>query len=278
MTAQALATQNVAHRKATTLWEVVQRDLVAAIVAWPLWTMLAWTDIRQRYRRSALGPIWITLSMGIFIGMLSIVYGILFNLDIAKYFPYVTAGYVLWGFISSCTLESCSAFQANHKIIRQIRLPYGLYVLRVIARNFIVFLHTAVIFVIVAVVFSVPVGPITLLAIPGMMMLFINLVWIGLSLAIIATRYRDVILIVQSIVQIMIFVTPIIWQTTRLGDHVIIAYVNPLFHLIDIVRAPLLGQPPLLLSWAVAVGLAVVGWTIAILLLRRAAPRIVFWL
>ena len=278
MTAYALTAQDVAHRKATTLGDVVQKDLIEAFRAWPLWTMLAWDDIRQRYQRSTLGPIWITLSMALFIGMLSVIYGILFKLDIVAYLPYLAAGYILWGFISSNIVESCSAFQSSAGVIQQIRLPFGIYVLRTLWRNFIVFLHTAVIFVVVALVFGLKPGPIALLALPGFCLLYINLIWVGLTLAIISTRYRDVVLLVTTTVQIAIFITPIIWHVDRLGQWAVIAYLNPLFHLIDIVRGPLLGTTPMLLSWVVAAALAIAGWTIAILLLRRASPRIVFWL
>ncbi len=278
MTVYTPGFREVAHHGGTTLREVVRKDLVEAFRAWPLWTMLGWDDIRQRYQRSTLGPIWITLSMGLFIGALGVIYARLFQVNIVDYLPYLTAGYILWGFISSCIVESCSAFQSSSRVIQQIRLPFGVYVLRTLWRNFIVFLHTAMIFVVVAVVFSVKPGLIALLAVPGFLLLYINLIWIGLALAIISTRYRDVVLLVGVTVQIAIFITPIIWHVDRLGAAAWIAYVNPMFHLIDIVRGPLLGTPPLLMSWVAAVLMAVVGWTIAILLLRRASPRIVFWL
>lgn len=278
MTAHQLATQNVAHRSSRTLQEVVDRDLLEAFRAWPLWTMLGWNDIRQRYRRSVLGPFWITLSMAIFIVLLGVIYSKLFHMDIATYLPYLTVGFILWGFISTNTIESCTAFQANERIIRQIRLPYSIYVLHTVWRNFIVFLHTIVIFIPVAVIFSVKPGLVSLLAIPGLLLLYINQIWIGLVLAIVSTRYRDVLQLVTTAVQIAVFVTPIMWPVTMLKDAAYIAYLNPFFHLIDIVRAPMLGTPPLLMSWVAAVAFAIIGWVVAILLLRRAALRLVFWL
>jgi len=256
----------------------IDRDLLAAVRAWPLWTMLGWNDIRQRYRRSVLGPFWITISMAVFIALLGVIYSHIFNIELKTYLPYLSLGYIIWGFISQTTSESFISFQESERIIRQIRLPYSIYVFRVVWRNFIVFLHTIVIFVPIAIIYDVRPGMTGLLAIPGLALVYINQAWTTLSLAILCTRYRDVQQIVATGIQIMLFATPIMWPVSALGPAVIIAHVNPLYHLIEVVRAPMLGEAPPLLSWVAAIGCALVGWTVAILLLRRAARRLVFWL
>jgi len=256
----------------------VSPDLWAGMRAWPLWTMLAWNDIRQRYRRSVLGPFWITLSMGVFILLLGVIYSRIFAVDIATYLPYLTLGYVLWGFISQTTMDSCGAFQEGERIIKQIKLPYSLYVLRVVWRNFIVFLHTIVIFIPIAIIFGVKPGLTGLLAIPALMLLYINQLWVALALAVVATRFRDVMQIITTAVQIMLFATPVMWPVSSLGRSTIIAEINPLYHIIDLVRAPMLGTAPSALSWFVSAGTAVAGSVLAILLLRRGSRRIVFWL
>jgi lipopolysaccharide transport system permease protein len=256
----------------------IDRDLVAGLRAWPLWTMLGWNDIRQRYRRSVLGPFWITISMAIFITLLGVIYSHIFNIGLKTYLPYLSLGYIVWGFISATTAESFISFQESERIIRQIRLPYSIYVFRVVWRNFIVFLHTIVIFVPVAIFYDVRPGMTALLAIPGLVLVYINQTWVTFTLAILCTRYRDVQQIVATGIQIMLFATPIMWPISALGPAVIIANINPLHHLIEVVRAPMLGEAPPVLSWVAVVLCAVAGWTVAILLLRRAARRLVFWL
>ena len=240
--------------------------------------MLGWNDIRQRYRRSVLGPFWITLSMAIFIGLLGVIYSRLFHVEIETYLPYLTLGYIIWGFISQSTIESAIAFQEGERIIRQIRLPYPVFVFRVVWRNFIVFLHNVVIFVPIALFFHVHLGLVILLAVPGLALIYVNQLWVTLALAVISTRYRDVQQIVTSAVQIMLFATPIMWPVSALGNAAVIAYLNPLYHAIDLVRAPLLGTAPELSSWLIVLGGGIVGWTIAVLLLHRASRRLVFWL
>ena len=154
--------------------------------------MLGWNDIRQRYRRSVLGPFWITISMAVFITLLGVIYSHIFNIGLKTYLPYLSLGYIIWGFISQTTAESFVSFQESERIIRQIRLPYSIYVFRVVWRNFIVFLHTIVIFVPVAIIYDVRPGMTALLALPGLVLVYINQAWVTLSLAILCTRYRDV--------------------------------------------------------------------------------------
>jgi ABC-type polysaccharide/polyol phosphate export permease len=240
--------------------------------------MLGWNDIRQRYRRSTLGPFWITLSTGLFILVLGVIYGRLFNVDLATYLPYFAVGYIVWGFMSSATINCCSALLEAERIIKQIRRPFSVYVLRVLWREAVIFMHTAIIFVPLLLAFHVNLGAVTLLAIPGFALVFLNQVWVGLVLAILNARFRDVLQIVTTASQILLFATPIMYPVSALGDASMIAHVNPVFHFVDIVRAPLLGEVPATVSWLVALGTLCLGYTVALLLLRRTHHRIVYWL
>ena len=243
-----------------------------------MWTMLGWNDIRQRYRRSILGPFWITISMAVFISLLGVIYSHIFKIELRSYLPFLTLGYIVWGFVAQTTSESSLSFQESERIIRQIRLPYSIFAFRVVWRNFIVFLHTVVVYIPIAIFYNVRPGIVALFALPGLALVYINQAWVTLALSIICTRYRDVHQIVNTAIQIMLFTTPIMWPVSTLGSAVIIAYVNPLYHMLELVRAPLLGEVPSTMSWLVVFGCAVVGWAIAILLLRRATGRLVFWL
>src|SRR4051794_15628284 len=98
-------------------------DLAKSLLEWRLWTMLGWNDIRQRYRRSALGPFWITISMAIFTVLLGVIYSKIFHQDIATFLPYIAMGLIIWGFISGVTIEACNCFVENTGIMKQIRLP-----------------------------------------------------------------------------------------------------------------------------------------------------------
>jgi homopolymeric O-antigen transport system permease protein len=257
---------------------IISTEILAGFRAWPIWMVMSWDDIRQRYRRSVLGPFWITLSMGVFILLLSIIYSRLFHTALEHYMPYLTVGYIVWGFISSTTSEACNVFYESAGIIKQIKLPYSIYVMRVIWRNFIVFLHTIVIYLPVAIYFKVTPTPAMLLALPGLLLVLLNQVWIGIVLGIFSTRYRDMLPIVATMIQLMMFATPIMWMVGSAENLQLVADANPAYHLIEIVRAPALGMAPHLLSWAVAIAMTVVGWSLASVLMVSKARRIVYWL
>jgi ABC-2 type transport system permease protein len=261
-----------------TIFGATKRDLWPALCAWRLWTMLAWNDIRLRYRRSTLGPFWITLSMAMFISILGVIYSRIFHVDVETYLPFLTAGFVTWGLVSQVINESCGAFQEGERIIKQIRLPYALHVFRVVWRDFIIFLHTIVIFIPVALLFRVQIEFTIFLVVPGLILLLANLSWIALTLAILAARFRDITQIVATMTQILMFATPIMWPVSTLSGSTWIAEINPLYHFIELVRTPLLGGEPALLSWMVAVGTLVIGSALSFMLLSRASKRIVFWL
>jgi ABC-type polysaccharide/polyol phosphate export permease len=258
--------------------ETLGHDLYLGLRAWPMWSTLGWQDIRQRYRRSVLGPIWITLSMAILVGTLGVIYGRVFHTELEEYLPFLCLGFIIWGFVSSCANESCTAFTASAGIIKQSKGAFSIHVLRVVWRNFIVFAHTFVIFVPVAIIFRVKADPVMLLALPGLALVYLNSVWLGLVVAILSTRFYDVPQIVTNLLQVVFFSTPIIWQAKALGDAPLIAEVNPIYHLIEVVRAPLLGRQPEMLSWIVAVGVVALGFVAAMALFRRVSLRIVYWI
>jgi len=254
------------------------RDLYDGVANWRLWSMLGWNDIHQRYRRSAFGPFWITISMAIFVVLLGFIYSKLFHQELAVFLPYIAVGLITWGFISGTTTDACNAFIENGGIIKQIRLPYSLYAMRMIWRSFIVFLHTVVLIVPIAVIFRMNIGVSALLVLPGMFLVVLNQIWMSIVIGIVATRFRDTVQLVATAVQILMFVTPIMWPLSAIPDAHFVADINPFYHLIELVRAPLLGELAEPLSWLVVLAMCIVGYGLAAIMLTRASPRIVYWL
>lgn len=254
------------------------RDLVEGFSSYRLWSMLGWNDIRQRYRRSTLGPWWITISMSLFIVLLGLIYSKLFDQDIAIYLPYIALGMITWGFVSNTMIEACNSFIEGTGIIKQIRLPLSLFPIRMIWRSFIVLLHTAVAFIPIALYLRLEIGFGALMALPGLALVVTNQVWISILIGILSTRYRDVTPLVQAIVPISMFATPIMWPASALKNARYIADFNPFYHLIQLVRAPLLGEQAALESWIVVGSMCIVGYALAAALLTTARKSLVYWL
>lgn len=252
-------------------------DLKGTFSQYSLFWHLGYLEVKQRYRRSVLGPWWVSISLSIFIGMMGIVFSRLFNQSIREYLPFFTAGFIAWTFLSSSVLEGTEIFKANVGFIKQINLPYNIYIFKHLVKQFIFMLHNLVVYVIVAIIFQVPVTPYTFLLIPGLLLLILNLYWISLLIALVCSRFRDMVAIVNSCVQVAFFVTPISWMPRLLDEHSKILKYNPFVYLIDIVRAPLLGMAPSMASWIFCTVLCLAGCYLSFYLFSSVRSRIPFW-
>lgn len=242
--------------------------------------MLAWQDVVQRYRRSIIGQFWITISMAITVLCLGFLFGALFKVPYKDFLPFLAMGLILWGLISNTLTEAGAAFTNSTNIIRQIKLPGMVYVARVVWRNLIVFAHNIVIIPLLFLAIGFPMGPELLLTIPGLLLVLANLLWMSYVLGVFCTRFRDLPQMVQSALQIAFYVTPIIWMPNLLSGRAE-AYLlsfNPFFHLIELVRAPVLGQAPTLNNWLVGLGLLALGWVVMVVLAKKFSHRIAYWL
>ncbi len=253
-------------------------DLVEGLARWRLWGTVGWLDIKQRYRRSAIGPFWITLSLAGFVAGLGLVYSAIFNLEISTYLPFLAAGVIVWTFISTLLLEGCTAFISAEGAIKQVPVPLSTHVYRGVWRNLIIFAHNLIVYLLVAVVFGVSVNWATLLAIPGLLMVLANGVGFSVTLGVLSARFRDIPQVVGTLVQLVFFITPILWHADILSSRQWIVDANPFYYLIEIVRQPLLGAQPDGLIWIVALALTLLNLGIATVMYTRYRWRLAYWL
>lgn len=255
----------------------VLADLVGGLRNWPIWTLMAWQDIRLRYRGSVLGPFWLTLSMAIMILALGFLYARLFRMEINEYLPFLCLGLLSWTLVSTIITEACASFINAENIIKQIKLPYSIHAYRVVWRNVIIAAHNVVVYLFVMLYFEIMPGLKMLYLIPGLALVMFNGVWVCLLFGMICARFRDVPQIVASLVQVIFFVTPIIWKPELMGEHEVWALLNPFFAIVDLIRAPLLNQAPHLTSWVIVLAITGAGWALTIATFRRLRARIPYW-
>lgn len=261
-------------------WQQATDDLRGAVRRRYLATTLAKQDVGRRYHQSRIGAFWLTINMGITIGVIGLVFGLLFRAPMQTFLPFLAAGVIIWGFISTCINEGCVAFSSADQIILQVRMPLATHVLRVLLRNIIILAHNILIFPIALFAVGGTLHWQIFWMIPGFAILALNLFWMMLAASVICTRFRDMTQVIQNIMQVTFFLTPIVWMPRSLPEHAPkwIFDLNPFAHLVSLVRDPLLGTTPSLTTWCVSLVLLLFGWIFAVAFFGRYRRRIAYWL
>jgi ABC-type polysaccharide/polyol phosphate export permease len=255
----------------------LEGDLLEALKAYDVWLYLAWLDVRLRYRRSKIGPLWITLSMTIFCLTLGGVYSRLLNIEIGEYLPFLSISFVIWGLISSLLLEFPNLYVDNSAYIKDVRINALTILLRGLMRNALVFAHNILIILGIYAYFDLWPGFVFLLAIPGLILVLLNLFAIGVSLSIIGARFRDIAQINQSLVQILFFLSPIMWFPRLVSSDSLFLRLNPITYFLDLVRSPLLGSFPSASSWYAATAMLILFTTASSILYLKKSSKIPLW-
>lgn len=255
-------------------------DIGTAVQRYHLIGTLGWQDVATRYRRSRIGAFWLTINIAVMIAALGAVFGTLFSQPLGQFLPFLAVGLILWGFISANINEGCTSLSDASGIILQVKMPIWVHIARVMWKNIIIFGHNLIIIPLLFLLFLRPISTVAFLAVPGFVLLVVNLLWIMMIAAVICARFRDVTQIVTNAVQVSFYVTPLLWNADmiehRFGKDLL--YINPFYSLITIVRAPLMGEFPSAANWLICVVMAVVGWFVALWFYGSRLKRVPYWL
>jgi homopolymeric O-antigen transport system permease protein len=245
----------------------------------PMWTTLALMDIVQSYRRTVLGPAWITINLAIFTFAMSVVYGALFGIPTRDYVGYVACGMIAWMWVSAMLMEVGNTFMTYGNFIKSTSIDKSLFIWTTVFRQLIVLAHNLVVYVVLVVIGIVPITVYSLAFIPVVMVMFLISVPFTAVTAILFVRYRDLTRLISSSIIVLMMITPIFWQPHMLGgwrSHFI--HLNPIYYIIEFIRTPLLGKPlnPLIVIVILAMGLCI--WILGAAFYRRYQKYVVFWL
>jgi homopolymeric O-antigen transport system permease protein len=244
-------------------WQQFLIDFARLITDFTLIVRRVRFDVQARYRRTMLGPLWMTIAVVVYATGYSFLVGFLFGADIETIIPYVVTGALVWQYVAGTLNGSPSALISRTSAITNGRTNFLEYVFRANLQGLVQLAHGLPIVVIVLLLFGIPVQNL-LVGLVFLPLTAITLFFIGVPLALLATRFRDIVQITQSLVQFMFYMTPIIWRLEMLPERArIIPLANPLFHLVDIVRGPILGDPIRPLTVAVVLGLMIVSAAVA---------------
>jgi ABC-type polysaccharide/polyol phosphate export permease len=255
----------------------VLADWKAGLANYRFWWRFGLLDIKLRYRRTLLGPFWVTLSFGVSAVALSLVYSMLFQVTAHSYFAYLIVGLAVWGLMSTLIIDGCTTFVRHSQLIQQQPLPILVHALRSVVGNFLVFVHNFVVVAIALVIAGVGVSWPTLLAIPALVVILFNGVWVALLLGMLCARFRDLPQVVAMLVNIGFLVTPVFWYKQMLAGRARFVDLNPLYAFLEFVRSPLLGQLPPITAVQVVLVATLAGWLLTFLVALRLQPRLSYW-
>jgi ABC-type polysaccharide/polyol phosphate export permease len=238
----------------------------------------AWLDTVCQYRRSKIGPLWETINVLVMTLGIAVVSSAVIGGTVSDLIGYIGLGIIVWSAITAQIGEGASTFIRNREYILSSNLSIDFYVARMIFRILITFGHHILLYFVGIAVGLISLHWAALLALPGILLLFVNGFWVITLLAFICARFRDVELIIRNLLQLAFFVTPVFWDYRHVlaGRKYIVDY-NVLFYFLEIVRAPLLGEVPPLQTYAVVLGVTVVGYVLAYLAYRRMRRNLAFF-
>ncbi len=252
-------------------------DLKRTMAMLPVAYYLARSDLKARYRRSMLGPLWLVLGTAVGVTGLGILWSVLLHENRATFIPSLTVGLVVWQLISGTVIESTRTFSNNYLLIRNLAIPFGFYPLQLIMRQVVNFAHNALVILAVLLIYPPHWSAVQWLCLPGFLLVLGNLYWIALMLGMMGARFRDLENLIAAFMPLLFFLTPVIYRPEQLGFKSLFAWLNPFSYLISVIRDPLQGHVPAPFVWEGAIILLVFGWLSSLYLLQTRHGRVAFW-
>jgi ABC-type polysaccharide/polyol phosphate export permease len=234
-------------------------DLQGGLARYRAWITLALDDLNGRYSRTILGPFWSAISMGLLVVAFGFWSSAVFKKDISEQMIYLAAGLPVWTLISNTIVDAPSIFPRAQAFLLGYSLPASIHVHRAVVGQFIAFAHNLIIYVVAFAIFRPTFGWEFIYIIPGLLIVYVALTGLALGLSCLGARYRDLAPLLTAIVGALFVLTPIFWRVDTVIDAQWIANYNPLYHLMEVIRAPLMGAAPSMLNWIAATSIAIVS-------------------
>lgn len=254
------------------------QDLYAGLQRHELWLTLGWFDVLSKYRRAGLGTFWISADMAIVSLMLGYLYSSIMQRPLQEYIPYLTIGFIVWKMLSALITEGAHCFVASSAAMKEIPNPPPVYVYRVVWKNIIIFSYSLIVYGLMLLAFQINPFPALFLAIPGFILIVLNGIWVGLLLGLINAKFRDIHHMLNNMIRLIFFVTPVIWYPNLAqGTRGLFVTLNPFYYFIEILRAPMLGTYPGTQFWIVTLVITLLGWTVTLPVYAQWRIKIPFW-
>lgn len=259
-------------------YSVTFEDVIAALRMAPVWIHSGWIEVVWKYRRTRLGPFWYTLSLAIFVIVMGVIWGKVLQQNPVEYFRYVGTSLIAWSFISSMITDATGLMIAGESTVMSMRFPYVAFAFKHVWCSLLLFAHHLILYIIIMACTTKSPGWPIFMAIPGLLLVMLNGIWISTIIGMACLKKRDLVLMIISLMQIMMFVTPVFWPKDLLGPELAYAVdFNPLYHLLTVLRSPLLGIEPPVSSWVWGIGTLAIGSVFSSWIYGKYRDRLAYW-
>ena len=254
-------------------------DLVAGVRHWRTWTYLGLESVKNQYRRTVLGPLWLTLQTVAYVIGLGVIFGQILHQPLHDFLPYVAVGYIVFVLLSGLTRATSQSFIAAAATMKSTRQPLSSLVLRDVTVEFIQFGHNIVIYLAFIAMGLVRPNVTVIVIVPVLFAIALNGVFLGLWLGTAVARFRDVSPLVMSILQVLIFFTPVFYKTSDLTQGARHAFLdwNPFTYLLNAAREPLLGSHLTAATYVGTLVVTVVNVGLGLYVFTRTRSRLPYW-
>lgn len=213
-----------------------------------LFFFLSWRDLKVRYKQTAIGVLWALFQPFITMVVFSLFFGKLAKMpsDGIPYPIFVYTGLLIWQFFSGSLTEISNCLVANKSIITKVYFPRIVLPVSATITKFVDFLIGSVILIGMMFYYGYAPNLIGFFIMPVLLFItFLAAIGLGLILAAINVKYRDVRYVLPFFIQTMLYITPVIYPASIMGKYSWILAINPMTGVIKAAHAAILGNAPI---------------------------------
>jgi ABC-type polysaccharide/polyol phosphate export permease len=243
-----------------------------------IWVYGAWIDLKNKYRRTTIGVGWNFLTLFITVMIMTTIWSLIFKINFFELFPYIFNGFAIYFFITNSINISCySLVQIRKDIYFNINIPILVLVLRDVFQQLLTYTQYMILIIFFYIYqysfnfFNI------LLFFFGLIIVFIQTIFICLIVSFVATRFRDVAALITSLLSAATLLTPVIWKKEMLGVYQNYVYLNPLSFMVEIIRDPIIDIVPQLFVYMLNIFFLLILFIISFVLVKTKGARLILW-
>lgn len=254
-------------------------DITFILHRWRIVHLLGIMKMRERYSRSKLGQLWLTVSNLVYLILVGIVWSVIWKMPIDEFLPYIGVGHVVYVFMAQTLNESSGVFVADGRYYLNEKIPFIMSIFTHIYRSFLVFLHNLPLFFILVLWSTYAFFSIDFVWILSVGLLLVFLFFSSYIIASTSTRFRDLEQVFGIIFQLTFLISPVMWKISFLPEEYrSLVMLNPIAAFLELIRNPIIGlnvQDYALIS---AFSWTAFAFIFAFFLHKKFDKQIIFWI